>query len=179
MAKKLLKRFLPEPHKFKEHPHLKRFGARLHDPHLWHLSRRSVPGAFSIGLFVAFVPLPGHMIMAAALAIAARVNLPIAVALVWVNNPFTLPPIFYLTYKLGAWVLREPAPATVVEPTFSWLLTELQAAWVPVLIGCLICGVAAAVAGNVFIRCLWRWHVVRSWQARKAARRRRRTAVHP
>jgi len=177
MAKKLLKRFLPEPHTFRDHAQLRRFGARLHDPHLWHLSRRSVPGAFSIGLFVAFMPLPGHMIMAAALAIAARVNLPIAVALVWVNNPFTLAPIFYITYKLGAWVLREPANTVVVEPTFDWLMTAIHAVWEPVLIGCLICGLAAAVFGNVLIRCLWRWHVVRNWRMRKA--RRGRTVANP
>jgi uncharacterized protein (DUF2062 family) len=174
MAKKLLQRFLPEPQRIKEHPQLRRFGARLHDPHLWHLSRRSVPGAFSIGLFVAFIPLPFHMIMAAALAIVARVNLPIAVALVWINNPVTLPPIFYLTYKIGARLLDLPVRKMAIEPTFEWLFTEFKAVWEPVLLGCLVAGAAAAVLGNVLIRCLWRLYVVRSWRARKA-----RLGAHP
>lgn len=177
MPKKFLKRYLPDPHKVREHPHLSRFGARLHDPHLWHLSRRSVPGAVSIGLFVAFLPLPFHMILAAALAIAARVNLPISVALVWVSNPLTIPPIFYVTYKLGAWLLDEPARRITIEPTFTWLITEFKAVWQPVLLGCLIYGLAAAILGNLLVRCLWRLHVVRSWRARREGLARKTRAI--
>ena len=67
MAKKLIRRFLPDAHKIRDHKHLRVFGTLLHDPNIWHLNRHSVAGAFAVGLFMAFVPMPLQMIPAAAL----------------------------------------------------------------------------------------------------------------
>lgn len=175
MAKKLLKRWLPDHNTIRKHPHLQRFGTRLHDPNLWHLSRRSVPGAVSIGLFVAVVPLPFQMAIAAALAMIMRVNLPIAVVLTWVTNPFTTPAILYFSYRLGAWLLGQPVHRiSFSEPSVDWLLGELGAIWAPLLLGTLVCGIVAAVLGNLFVRSFWRFHVVKSWQARKLLRESRK-----
>jgi uncharacterized protein len=167
MPKRLIKRFLPDHRKFRDHQQLKRFGARLHDPNLWHLSRRSVPGAFAIGLFIAFIPVPFQMIIAAAIAIIARVNLPISVALVWVTNPLTMPAIFYFSYKVGARLLGERIQPIAFEPSLRWLLTETHTIWAPLLLGSLICGAVSAVLGYFTIRSLWRLQVVKNWQARK------------
>jgi hypothetical protein len=101
VPKKLIKRYLPDHQTLRTHRHLQVFGARLHDPNLWHLNRRSASGAFAVGLFVAFIPLPLQMLLAAALAIVTQVNLPVSVALVWITNPVTMPPIFYFCYRVG------------------------------------------------------------------------------
>ena len=79
MPKRLLRKLLPDHRRIREHPHLSRFGARLHDPNLWHLNRRSVAGGTALGLFTSMIPFPGQMIIAAALAIWVRVNLPLFV----------------------------------------------------------------------------------------------------
>lgn len=171
MPKRLLKRLLPDHHKVREHKYLRFFGTLLHDPNLWHVNRRSVAGAFSVGLFVAFLPVPFHMIIAAAIAIPARVNLPIAVSLVWVSNPLTMPPVIYFSYKLGAWILRMPAHDINFEPTLEWLTTQLASIWQPFLLGCLIMSAVFAVLGNLTIRGLWRLQVVRHLEARKRRRR--------
>jgi uncharacterized protein (DUF2062 family) len=170
MPKKLLKRLLPEHQKVREHKYLRFFGSLLHDPNLWHVNRRSVAGAFSVGLFVAFLPLPFHMVIAAALAIPSRVNLPISVSLVWVSNPLTMPPVIYFSYKLGAWILRMPAREIHFEPTLQWLTTQLASIWQPFLLGCLIMSAGFALLGNLAMRGLWRLHVARQWQARKRRR---------
>ena len=68
------------------------------------MNRRSVSVACAIGLFCAFIPIPFQMILAAGLAIIVRCNLPIAVALVWITNPITMPPLFFLAYKMGAFL---------------------------------------------------------------------------
>lgn len=173
MAKRILKRWLPDHQKLKDHQHLKRFGTLLHDPNLWHLSRRSVPGAVSIGLFVAVIPVPFQMAIAAALAIMMRVNLPIAVALTWITNPFTTPALLFFFYRLGAWLLGQPVHRIEFsEPSVDWLLTELGLIWAPLLLGTFVGGTLAAVLGNLFIRSFWRWHVIRHWRARKERRRR-------
>lgn len=181
MPKKFLRRYLPDHKKIVEHKHMRHFGTLLHDPNLWHLNRRSVPGAFSVGIIAAFIPLPLQMLIAAAGAIFFRVNLPISVGLVWLTNPFTMPPLFYLQYKIGAWLLREPtAPGVTYEATskfadfsFDWFMHELSNIWQPFLLGTLILAVACAVAANLIMRGFWHWHILHYLKKRRerAARR--------
>jgi len=170
MAKKYIRRYFPDPHKIREHKHLRIFGTLLHDPNLWHLNRRSASGAFAVGLFMAFVPMPFQMIPAAAAAILLRVNLPIAVALVWITNPITMPPIFYFCYTLGAWMLDTPLRVVEFQISWEWLNTELHRVWRPFLLGSFLVGSVSAAIGYFGIHGLWRWHVVRDWEKRKKVR---------
>jgi uncharacterized protein (DUF2062 family) len=170
MTKKFIRRHLPDPHKIREHKHLRLFGTLLHDPNLWHLNRRSASGAFAVGLFMAFVPMPFQMIPAAALAILLRVNLPITVALVWITNPLTIAPVSYFCYHLGAWVLDTPVHAVEFEISWEWISTELIRIWKPFLLGSLLVSAISAAAGYFGIRSLWRWHVIRDWEKRKKER---------
>lgn len=173
MAKKFFKKWMPDHDKIRQHPHLNRvFGKLLHDPNLLHLNRRSVTGAFFVGLFMAFVPVPTQMIFAAGIAIWWRVNLPISVGLVWITNPLTMPPIFYFAYKLGAWILGLPIRHQQFELSWAWLGSELSAIWQPFLLGSLICSLGAALLGAGLVRLIWRLNVVRQWEERKRRRAR-------
>lgn len=167
MPRKLIKRFLPDPNYIRKQKPLRIFGGLLHDPNLWHLNRRSVSGAFAVGLFTAFVPIPFQMLLAAALAIPLRVNLLISVVLVWVSNPFTIPLIFYTAYKLGEWVIGGQSNAFYFEPTIDWLATELSAVWQPFLLGCLLAGSGAAMLGYTGVRLAWRYRVLQTWKQRR------------
>ncbi len=174
MPKKIIKRFLPNHKKIREHKHLQIFGKLIHDPNLWHLNRRSVSGAFSVGLFAAFVPVPFQMILAAAVAIPLRVNLPISVALVWITNPLTMPAIFYGSYKVGAWVLDTPVREIEFELTVEWLMTQLGDIWGPFLLGCFLVGLTLAIVSNLLIRWFWRSHVLKGWKERRRRRKEKR-----
>jgi hypothetical protein len=176
MPKKFIKRFMPDHHALRNHRHLRIFGERLHDPNLWHLNRRSASGAFAVGLFMAFIPVPFQMVLAALGAFWFRVNLPIAVALVWLTNPLTMPPIFYVTYKVGSWLLGRQGPSREFEASYDWLAQELGAVWQPFLLGSLIFAVLAAAVGYFTIRSLWRLRVIRHWQRKKDARAEREAA---
>jgi len=158
---------MPNPRKIREHKHLQIFGALLHSPNLWHLNRRSVPGAFAVGLFVAFVPVPFQMVLAAAAAIAFSVNLPISVALVWISNPVTMPPLFFSAYLLGAEILGTEPTEMHFELSWEWLTTGLSAIWQPFLLGCFLAGSILAIIGYCAIRLLWRWHIVQHLKQRR------------
>lgn len=149
---------------------LRLFGRVLHNANLWHLNRYSVAWAVSVGLFMAFVPVPFQMVLAAAAAILIGCNLPVAVVMVWFSNPITMPPLFYAAYKLGAGILGEPPQRVSFEMSFEWLLTRLDDIWQPLLLGCLIMGVTAALIGHAAVRLIWRIHVQQSWRARRARR---------
>ncbi|MBL1261152.1 MAG: DUF2062 domain-containing protein [Thiotrichaceae bacterium] len=174
MPKKIIKRFLPDYNKIKEHKHLQIFGKLIHDPNLWHLNRRSVSGAFSVGLFMAFVPVPFQMVLAAAAAIPLRVNLPISAALVWISNPLTMPPLFYGCYKFGAWVLNTPVQDIEFVLSIEWLMTQLGDIWAPFLLGCFLMGTFCALISNLIIRMLWRSLVLKGWQERRRRRKEKR-----
>lgn len=171
MPRKLIKRFLPDHHKIRSHKHLKCFGSLLHDPNIWHLNRRSVSGAFFLGLLCAWIPIPFQMLIAAAIAIIARVNLPVSIGLVWITNPITIPPMFYFAYKTGAWILSSPAHEFNFELSFEWLKLELGYIWEPFLLGCLVLGLLSAVIGYLFIRIMWRFHVFQYIKRRRLRKR--------
>lgn len=171
MPRRLIRRFLPDHHKIRDHKHLRCFGRLLHDPNLWHLNRRSVAGAFSVGLFIAFIPVPFQMVFAAAAAIPLRVNLPISVSLVWITNPITMPPVFYTAYKIGTWLLGIPPAHFTFELSWAWLTSEFNTMLLPFALGCFILSVTSAVAGNLLIRMIWRLQIVKYLQRRRERRK--------
>jgi hypothetical protein len=179
MAKHLIKRFMPDHEKIRSHKHLQIFGSLLHNANLWHLNRRSAAGAFAVGLFMAFVPLPTQMLMAAGAAILFRVNLPISVALVWLTNPITIPPVFYFCYRLGTMILGRPGLHINFNLDSAHLLAQLNGIWAPLLLGCFICGSLSALVGYLGIRALWRWHVVQHMKKRRQRQGAQDTPVVP
>ncbi len=67
----------------------------------------------ALGLFIAWTPFIGfHMLILLGLAIVLRANKLIALACVWVSNPFTYFPVYYPSYLLGGTVLKlfRPGP---------------------------------------------------------------------
>ncbi len=171
MSKKFFKRYLPDHEKIRNHKTLNRFfGSLLHDPNLLHLNRRSVSGAFFVGLAMAFVPVPFQMVLAAGLAIYFRVNLPISVGLVWITNPLTMPPMYYFFYVLGQYILGGTIEDIVFETSLDWLLSVLSEIWQPFLLGSFVAGIITATTGMIIVRLLWRLQVVRRWQKRKDKR---------
>ncbi|BCG63652.1 MAG: hypothetical protein methR_P1380 [Methyloprofundus sp.] len=166
MPKKLLQKYIPSSESIKENKNLKFLGDKLHDPNLWHLNRRSVSAAFAIGLFAAWIPTPGQMAIAAMFALYFRANLPISVALVWITNPLTMPPMFYFAYLVGLWSLGQPSPSADFVFSAESIMASLGEIGGPFLFGCLILGVISSVAGYFGIRFYWRWHVIKQWEQR-------------
>ena len=135
MPRRLFKRYMPDPTSIREHKSLRFLGTLLHDPNLWHLNRHSVARAMAVGLFAAFLPIPLQMLLAAILAIIVRGNMPIAVSLVWLTNPITMPAVFFCTYQTGAWLMDVPARHLPDELTWEWISGELSTLVAAVLAG--------------------------------------------
>ncbi|MCX7067998.1 MAG: DUF2062 domain-containing protein [Methylococcales bacterium] len=171
MPKQLFKKYMPNADMIKKHKNLQFLGEKLHDPNLWHLNRRSVSLAFAVGLFCAWIPVPAQMALAAIGAFYFRGNLPIAVGLVWLTNPITMPPLFYFAYLVGLWVLNLPSSEFSVDAVLSGGL------WIPFLTGCLILGVLCAAVGYFSIQYFWAYHVAKKWTRRQLKRGRK--AVNP
>jgi uncharacterized protein (DUF2062 family) len=170
MPKKFLKRFIAKHAGLKSHPSLKMFGDSLHHPNLWHITRHSVIKAVTIGFFVSFLPLPGHMLMAACLALLLHANVILAMVLVWASNPLTMGPMYYLGYRVGIALLGHPEKPFHFELTWHWFVTEFEVIAAPLFLGCILCGVVFALLGNIAVRILWRCSVSMAFNKRKKHR---------
>ena len=173
MPKKTLKSIAPSAARIREITALRIFGEWIYADNLWHINRYSASMAFFVGLFLAFMPVPGQMLIAALLAVLLKCNLPLSVGLVWITNPVTMPAIYFLAYRLGALLLDIPAGELNFELSFHWLGTSLEAVWRPFLLGCLVCGLFFGCLGYFVISLLWRWRVAYLWKRRRESRARR------
>lgn len=176
MPKKLIQRFLPNPRKIANSKAVRVFGSLGQQANLWHLNRRSASRAFAIGLFVAFLPIPMQMMVAAALAILFRANLPLSVALVWISNPITMPALFYASYQLGAFLLGRRTEPFLFEPSLAWFMASLGSVGPAFILGCVVLGILAGLTGFITIRILWRQAAIKAWRERQRERAAKRNS---
>ncbi|MEZ5650221.1 MAG: DUF2062 domain-containing protein [Burkholderiaceae bacterium] len=186
------RRFLPDPKRVVEHPWLRWLGPRLGHPRLWHINRRGIAMALSIGLFFGLLVPVAQIPLAAIAAVLFRANLPVAVCSTLVTNPVTFAPIYIFAYRLGAVILGEPhhvvAPPielpqsselsnltdlNIPDPgLFAWLAgwwDSVISAGKPLLVGLLTLATVAGMAGYVLVS--WSWRIRTNWVRRQRQRR--------
>ncbi|MDX1507685.1 MAG: DUF2062 domain-containing protein [Woeseiaceae bacterium] len=143
----------------------------MHEPRYWGIRRRTVVPAFAMGLFLAWLPWPGHPLMAALLALLFRINVPIAIVTTFVSNPLTMGPMYYTAYRLGVRLLGvEPQPFAF-EMSFAWVTQTFVDIWQPMTVGCLLLGTLSAVFGFIVVDLLWRFSL-HDYKSRKRRERR-------
>ena len=147
MPKKILGRWLPAYSKIKKSPAFQWMGPMFARPNLFHINRASVSTSFFIGIFVAFLPIPGQTFIAAFLALLFSSNLPIAVVLVWISNPLTIAPLFIFTYGVGVLLLGMEFIDFTLEFSWSWIITQGKLIWLPLLTGSFITGLVCGGSG--------------------------------
>lgn len=120
--KNRIKTWLPKPESLQNNRWLRWMGPVLNHPRLWHFSRKGIALGLALGIFFGLLIPVAQIPFAAALAVALRANVPMAVASTLVTNPVTFGPVYYGAYRLGKAVLGEAAP------TEREIETELQEA---------------------------------------------------
>ncbi len=145
----------------------------LHDHRLWGIRRRTVVPAFALGLFIAFMPFPGHTLTGALLALAFRINIPVAALATWVSNPITMFVMYLGAYQLGSAILDTPEREFAFEMSIDWVTHTFVTIWQPMLLGCVILGAALALVGYIALDLLWRSSIA-DYKTRKRNNRRDR-----
>jgi uncharacterized protein len=168
MPRQLVKRLGRWVQQRRHNWYLRVFGDRLTDPHLWSLNRHSITKGFGTGIAISFVPLPVHLLLVVLAAIWWRLNVAVAVAGSYLVNPFTVVPVYYAAYRLGALLLRyEPQKSFEFYPSWQWLEHGLGPAWKPFLLGCLICGIICGLLGRFGLEYSWRIWAMRRYRRRR------------
>lgn len=86
------------------------------------------------------------MALATALAVRARAHLPLTLALVWLNNPLTLPLLIYAGYQAGILLTGQPATAFEFEASLHWFRQSIVGIGLPLLLGSVLLGLFSALA---------------------------------
>jgi uncharacterized protein len=173
--RKRFRKYLPEPEAVLAKPWAAPFRPWLGHPNLWHLNRRSVPGAVAIGLFCGLIPGPLQMLGALICAIPLRKNVPVALAVTFYTNPLTIVPLYLVAYAYGKAILGYRGPDSPITPLDDWTLAAFWQ-WTmslgkPLGIGLVALALTLAVIGYFATELLWRAYVIRAWR-RRAARHR-------
>jgi uncharacterized protein (DUF2062 family) len=154
-----LRALAPSREQLEANPWLRRLAPYLADPKLWCWSRRGVAMGVAIGLFIGFLIPVAQILLAAAAAVVLRANVPIAAAGTFVTNPFTVPPIYYGAYQLGAWATGTSGTAAVSWTDPFSIMESLGSIGLPLFTGLAITACFAAAASYLLISQVWIWHV--------------------
>ncbi len=176
MPRRIFKKFAFKRQEIARHWIMTPFRHLLHDPRLWAVRRRWVVPAFALGLFIAWLPFPGHTAAAILIALLMRVNIPIAAVSTWVSNPATMGPMYYLAYKLGNVLLGSEPGEFGFELSFDWVAHTFVTIWQPLLLGCVLLGGVTALVGYGVVDALWRMSL-KDYKMRKRAIRRDRDSA--
>ena len=154
--KSILKKYSPK----RENINLGWLNKHLTDPELWKWNKKTIAKAFAIGLFCAFLPIPIHTILVAILSVLLSANILLSILVVWVNNPITMLPIYYFTYKLGASIIGiEIDPE--FEFSFGYLMDNLGSATLAMWIGGLITSIVASTLGYFSIISIYKYKALK------------------
>jgi uncharacterized protein len=138
----------------------------LHDHELWGVRRKTVLPAVAWGVFVAFLPIPGHVLAGVLGSLILRCNIPVAALATFISNPLTIGPIYYFCYRVGAKLLGLTPGEFDIELSFDWLSSTFLSIWQPLLLGCVLVGAIAALIAYVLLDVIWRSSLA-DYKARK------------
>ena len=120
-------------------------------------NRKMISRGVLIGLFIAFIPMPMQMAAVVALTPFIRFNVPIAIAMCWLSNPVTMPPMYYMEYLTGSYFLgMEPEP---VEMTLDWFSNNISKIFIPLYVGTAFYSIFGSIGGYFLVNWLWKLSV--------------------
>ena len=167
MARRFLRRWLPDPASLRAHRGLRWMGPLLDRPWLWHVNRSSISRGLAIGMFFGVLVPLGQGFVAGVVAIGLRANLPAAVLATFISNPLTTPAILLAAYHAGLAVLSEPTALPALAENTGWI-EKIGAMGEPLLVGLALLAIAGAVLTYFGVQLAWRIGVLWRMAARRA-----------
>ncbi|MDD2451148.1 MAG: DUF2062 domain-containing protein [Sulfurovum sp.] len=136
------------------------------------INRRSVTRGVWIGLFWGFIPMPMQMVAVVLSSFAFRFNIPIAIAMVWLSNPITMPPMYYMEYLTGNFLLGQEGLDNI-ELTMEWFTENFDQILIPLYVGTSFYSVIVSTLIYFLVNWLWIKSVHEEKRERKAKHQRK------
>lgn len=167
MTKYFFKRILPTPEKIARYKFMLPLLKHMQGSRIWQINRQSISGGLALGVFFAFMPIPLQMAGAAFCAVLLRVNVTAAIVATWLTNPFTITPVMYLCYRVGAALMGAPRLSfDKDEFSLDQLFSMTGEVLIPLFSGTLLLGILSAtltyaVVWFWWLRAVMRFHRLR------------------
>lgn len=113
---------------------------RIMQKSLWKFSYASVAKASFIGMFWMMIPMPFQMLPAIIMSVYFRANIPLAVFCVWISNPFTWLPIFFVNYLFGCYLLGMDVNIVEWHSYAEYMIHNITHFWKPLYLGSIVGG---------------------------------------
>jgi len=117
------------------------------------VNRKSITRGLLVGIFWGFIPMPMQMLAVVFTTPFFKFNVPIAITMVWLSNPITMPFMYYIEYLTGTFMLG--MEHLNVQMTIDWFHGHLGDIFLPLYVGTLFYAITISVL--VFYSVNWLW----------------------
>jgi hypothetical protein len=131
-------------------------------------NRKMISRGVLLGIFIAFIPMPMQMAAVLLFMPFFRFNVPIALAMCWLSNPFTMPPMYYMEYLTGSFILG--IKAAPVEMTLDWFSNNIDDIFIPLYFGTALYSIFGSLLAYWAVNHFWKSSV---YKAKKKNRKHR------
>jgi len=118
------------------------------------INRKSISRGVFVGLFWGFIPMPMQMLAVLATSPFFKFNVPIAISMVWLSNPLTMPAMYYMEYLTGNLILQREGIASI-EMTLEWFSNNIDNIFVPLYVGTAFYSIVVSSFVYLLINRLW------------------------
>ena len=126
------------------------------------VNRKMITRGVAVGLFWGFIPMPMQMLAVMTTTPFLRFNVPIAISMVWLSNPFTMPPMYYMEYLTGNFILGKEGIDNI-EMTMEWFSANIGEIFIPLYVGTAFYSIVVTSLIYFLLNFLW----IRSVQSEK------------
>lgn len=120
----------------------------------FNINRKMITRGVAIGLFWGFIPMPMQMLAVLATTPLIRFNIPLAIVIVWLSNPFTMPFMYYMEYLTGNLILGQAGIADM-KLTLDWFSTHIGDIFIPLYVGTAFYSIVISTLVYLLLNYLW------------------------
>ena len=130
------------------------------------INRKSISRGILIGLFWGFIPMPMQMLAVLSVTPFIKFNVPIAISMVWLSNPITMPFMYYMEYQTGNFLLGNEGLENI-ELTLDWFSNNWDSILRPLYVGTVPYSLGVSTLIYFLINKLWIDSVKKEKHSRK------------
>jgi len=129
-------------------------------------NRKSISRGVLVGLFWGFIPMPMQMLGVISTTPITRFNVPIAISMVWLSNPITMPFMYYMEYLTGNFILGYEGIKDI-ELTLDWFSKNWDCIVVPLYVGASFYSIIVSYLIYLLINRLWIYSIESEHRGKK------------
>ncbi|SFV67124.1 hypothetical protein MNB_SV-12-1506 [hydrothermal vent metagenome] len=118
------------------------------------INRKSISRGVFIGLLIGFIPMPMQMLAVVSFIPFFKFNVPIAISMVWLSNPITMPFMYYMEYQTGNFILGKESLDNI-ELTLDWFSNNWDSIVLPLYVGTIPYSLFVSLFLYYIINILW------------------------